>query len=226
MSKKLGNEVKTGVLVVACLAVLLFMLFKMGALKFGETGYTISARFNFASGIEDSAPVMLAGVEVGEVRDISIQYGEQPKVVLTLWLKSDTQLREDSKAQINTMGLMGEKYVELSLGSSNLAQLKPGSMLEGEDPFQMDKLLKKSEVIAENLNQAITDVRGLATDAKSLVNNVNGVVTVNKDKIGNILTNLESTSKNFEEFSDDIKRHPWKLLMKGKEEEPKTDKKK
>ena len=54
-----------------------------------------------------------------------------------------------------------------------------------------------------------------ATSA-NLAGNLNGVVTDNRSKVDNIASNLESTTANFKDFSDDIKQHPWKLLMKGK----------
>jgi len=222
MKKVTTNEIKTGIMVIACVGVVFYIMFKIGALKFGETGYNITAAFSYASGIEMNAPVRLAGVSVGEVKDIKIEYSKDPKVLLTLWLQNGTQLREDSTADINTMGLMGEKYVELSLGTPDLPVVKPGAVIKGEEPFQMDKLLKKSEAIADNLDKAITDVRALA-------NNVNGVVSENKDGIKSIVSNLESTSKNLDELSQDIKAHPWKLLFKGKEagtEDSKTSGKK
>jgi len=43
---------------------------------------------------------------------------------------------------------------------------------------------------------------------------VNGVVKDNKARIDSIAANLEETSSNFKELSEDIKKHPWKLLMK------------
>ena len=46
--------------------------------------------------------------------------------------------------------------------------------------------------------------------------NSNAVVTDNKDKIDAIFENLEQTTANFKEFSEDIKRNPWKLMSKGK----------
>ena len=53
-------------------------------------------------------------------------------------------------------------------------------------------------------------------EVKMLATNVNSVVSDNKTRIDGIASNLESTSVNFKEFSEDIKQHPWKLLMKGK----------
>jgi ABC-type transporter Mla subunit MlaD len=73
----------------------------------------------------------------------------------------------------------------------------------------MRKLMKKADAISENLDKTLVEVKNLAA-------NVNVVVSDNKTRIDNIAANLETTAVNFKEFSEDIKQHPWKLLMKGK----------
>ncbi|MFC1576980.1 MlaD family protein [Candidatus Omnitrophota bacterium] len=214
---KISNEIKTGIMVITCFLVLAWLIVETGDVSFVQKkGYNIKVRFNFASGIEENAPVRLAGVEVGKVKVIELAYEPQTAAVLTVWLDSKTKIRQDSQAFINTLGLMGEKYIEITSGEAD-EYLSDGDMLKGEDPFQMERLLKKGEEIAQKLDDTLVDVKALAQ-------NVNGMVSENRQGIAGIVTNLEETSENFNEFSDDIKRHPWKLLMKGKED--KADKKK
>ena len=217
MSKKLNNEVKTGIMIVFCILILIGVLFRMGAFDFNRQGYNISVLFNFANGIEKNAPVMLAGVEVGKVEGISIQYGDETKVALELWVDSGAKLREDSEVYISTLGLMGEKYIEITPGSRGAAFLEAGNTIVGQDPMRMEKLMAKGEAIADNLDKTLVDVR-------RLVSNVDDVVVTNRDEIDGIITNLESTAKNFEEFSSDIKAHPWKLISKPKKERRKKNK--
>jgi len=45
---------------------------------------------------------------------------------------------------------------------------------------------------------------------------LNTLMDENKGRISSIAQNMETTSKNFEEFSEDLKQHPWKLLFKPK----------
>jgi len=216
---RISNELKTGLMVIVCFAVLLWLVVKTGDVSFNQKkGYEIKIRFNFASGIEENAPVRLTGVEVGKVKKIELEYLPQTKALLTVWIDEKAKVRKDSQVYINTLGLMGEKYIEITSGESS-EFLKNGDELVGEDPFQMEKLLKKGEAIAQKIEETLTDVRTLAQNA-------NGIISDNKAGINRIVGNLEETSKNFTEFSDDIKRHPWKLLMKGKEDEGGGDKKK
>jgi phospholipid/cholesterol/gamma-HCH transport system substrate-binding protein len=208
---RLTAEVKTGIMVVCCFAILVWLVAKTGDFTIftGDEGYNIKVVFGFASGIAENAPVRLAGVEVGKVERIDLEYQPETRAVLTLWLKSDTKIRKDSQAHINTLGLMGEKYIEVTAGKAE-EFLKEGDVIIGEEPFQMEKLFKKGEKLAEQMDMALTDFR-------ALTKNLNGVVTDNKQGINNIVLNLDATSVNFRDFSEDIKDHPWKLLMKGKE---------
>lgn len=215
--KKIANEIKTGIMVVICILILLFLTVKTGGMGTFKKGYDLKVQFNYASGIKKGAPVQLTGVEVGEVKDVKIDYDENgTKVILSVWLDRSARLREDSKAYIATMGLMGEKYLELTRGSKDSPFLKEGSLIIGKEPLAMEEVMDKAMVIADNLNAGVSDLRKLTKD-------VNLTLADNRAEIDEVIKNMNDTSKNFKEFSDDIKRHPWKLLVKTKEK--KEDKK-
>lgn len=207
--RNITNEMKVGVLVVVCILILVGFLYRTGSFDFKKEGYEVKALFNIVAGVQKSAPVRLAGVEIGQVRSIQLSYGKGTKVVATLWLQGNTRLKEDSKAYITALGLMGEKYIEVTPGSEDAPYLKAGGTINGEDPLEFDALARKGESIAEALEETLVHIKALAQ-------NSNLVVTDNKEKIDAIFENLEATTQNFKEFSEDVKRNPWKLMSKGK----------
>lgn len=214
---KISNELKTGVFVVICIAALLFLTVKVGNFSFLQKGYELKARFNYVSGLEKSAPVRLSGVEVGQVKDITILYdNDTTQIELALWLDSTAKVRKDSLAMVSMLGLMGEKYIEITAGSPGEEFLKPGSLIPSEDPLRMEEITKIAKQIAAKLNDVLGDIQKLAKD-------VDGVVVDNRKDVDALIVNLKQTAINFNEFSEDIKQHPWKLLMKGKEEKPKKE---
>lgn len=219
--RRIGNEIKTGIMVVICLAILLGLTVRIGGLGSLKKGYEMKVQFNYAAGLKEGAPVYLTGVEMGEIKDVQIDYTDEGTVVIfSLWLDSAAKLRRDSVAFIATMGLMGEKYLELSSGSPGSPFLPEGSLIVGKEPILMDEMMEKANEIADNLNAGISDLR-------ILTKNVDSTLVENRAQIDEIIKNMTVTSKNFEEFSDDIKRHPWKLLFKTKEKKPRdkgTDK--
>jgi phospholipid/cholesterol/gamma-HCH transport system substrate-binding protein len=215
--KKIGNEIKTGVMVVACLAILAGFTIRILGTSTLKKGYHLKVRFNFASAIRKGAPVYLAGVEAGEIKGIQINYTpEGTNVMLDAWLESSAKVRQDSRASIVTMGLMGEKYLELTSGTKESPFLEEGSLIIGKEPLMMDEIIDKAMGIANNVDAGIADLRKLIQDADS-------ILVTNQADIARIIDNLNATSENFKEFSDDIRRNPWKILMKTKEkpkEEP------
>ena len=208
--RNMTNEMKVGALVVVCIIVLIGFLYKTGSFDFKKEGYEVKVLFNVVSGVQTNAPVRLAGVEIGQVKAIELSYAEgAAKVMITLWLNEKAKLKKDSKAYITALGLMGEKYIEVSPGSQGAPYLQPGEAIIGEDPLEFDALARKGENIAEALEETLANI-------KELAENSNLVITDNKEKIDAIFGNLEMTTQNFKEFSEDVKRNPWKLMSTGK----------
>jgi phospholipid/cholesterol/gamma-HCH transport system substrate-binding protein len=204
---KITNELKTGAVVVA--AVLVGVLFWFKTANFSAKPYRVKTYFNFADGIKLNTIVKLSGVDAGRVENIKFNYDPETRVELTLLVEKEARIHEDSIAYIATSGLVGDTYVGLTPGSADKPFVKPGSSVGSEDPIEMRKLMKKAEAIADNLDKTLIEVRELA-------GGLGGVVKDNRPRVDNIAVNLEQTAINFKEFSDDLKKHPWKLLSKGK----------
>jgi phospholipid/cholesterol/gamma-HCH transport system substrate-binding protein len=184
--------------------------YKTGKLDFKKEGYNIYIVFNDVAGIQKKAPVMLNGVEIGKLEDIQFSYAnDKTQIKLKLWLDKEAKIRENAVVSIKTMGLMGEKYIQIS-SSEGSNFIPPETVLAGNPFMDMDSVMTEAQNIAKSVGT-------LTEELKKLAANLNYTVEGNKDRISQIIQNLETTAKNFSEFSDDIKRNPWKLLIKQKE---------
>lgn len=210
MKKITKNEFKVGITVVLSVLVLLTLLFKMGKFDFAKKTYKVDVQFCFAGGIAENAPVRVLGVEVGRIDRVALQYDDETKVLITLSLDESTKLKTDAQAHVSSLGLMGEKYIEMEPGSSDAPLLQPGSTLVGVDPFQMEAVTEKAEEIMAKLSKALTDINSLTT-------NVDGMVSENRDEISEILSNVEVTTANLKEMSMDLKSNPWKIITKPRD---------
>jgi len=209
MKKGLSNEAKTGIMVVVCVLLLLGLVVKVGKLRLLEKGYDVKVVFDYVSGVEKGAPVRISGVEAGEIKGVRLICGDKTQVELTLHLNSGARIRSDSKICVTTLGMMGEKYVEITGGAQGADFIPAGATIAGVNPPKMEDLLEVGKNIADNINATLADIRILAKSA-------NSVVVDNRGKLDSAISNLDVTAKNFAEFSDDLKKHPWKLLSKGK----------
>ena len=205
-----SSEIRSGMMVTASLAVLLFFLFMAGKSQLFKNTATVRIVFGYASGLANNAPVHFAGREVGRVSAIRLFEEDKNKVEVTVAVSKDVPLKKDTKAFIDVMGFMGEKFVELMPGSPDAPPLAETETLEGTDPVAMNALLKKGTEIAEGL-------RMTPGSLASLVDHMNRLISQNQAELDATFKNLNESSKNLKEMTGDLKLHPWKLLRKGKE---------
>jgi virulence factor Mce-like protein len=120
---KAGSLIKVAILTVGALGLLLYMLARLGAFAgWSQPRAEYTVRFESVSGLSPGARVLIAGVEVGQVREIRLEGG---RAKLRLSLPREIELREDAVAILRTQGLLGERYVEIQPGRSGV--LAPGS---------------------------------------------------------------------------------------------------
>jgi phospholipid/cholesterol/gamma-HCH transport system substrate-binding protein len=116
------------------------------------------------------------------------------KAQLTAWIKDSVKVDDEAVATINTLGFMGEKYMEISPGAG-AKFLKDGDTMNSRDPVMMTKVFEKLGNLTDSVDVIVTRLK-------------NGEGT-----IGKLLTD-EAVYKNLEAFTEDIKNNPWKLLNK------------
>ncbi len=155
------TETKIGLLILAALAVLFYFLVKMGNLSslFEPKGYEISAYFQSIAGLEERSPVRLAGVKIGYVEKIKLDRG---KALVVMKIYQPYKIRKGSKAAVTSMGIMGEKYIEIFPGEGP-DFLKPGERIEGIPPLSIDQLGAMFYSIAQDvkkMSRTFSDVIG------------------------------------------------------------------
>ncbi|MBI5144319.1 MAG: MCE family protein [Candidatus Omnitrophica bacterium] len=195
-------ELKVGIFVLIGAVILFLIVFSIGDINLIKSGYHINVVFNFAAGIGPSAPVRLAGVGIGEVEGIRLFYDEKDKrtkAVLSAWIQQDARIEEDARATVNTLGLLGEKYLEIIPGTSGKRILKDKDTVVGKDPVAMEKITENLAELSDSVKVVVDRLeKGEGTIGKLLV----------EDKI----------YRDLEAFVEDIKKHPWKLLSKPRGE--------
>ncbi len=202
------NEVKVGIVVAIAIVILIFSAFivKEGEIRgFRTKEYTIKVIFNFVGGLKETAAVRLAGVKVGQVEKIRFIQKPTTKVEATLTLRESIQLREDAQFSITVVGLLGEKYIEITPGSLDAPIIKPETILVGKDAVDISKVLSKAGEAMKDLGGIISSIR----EGKGTV----GKLVIDEE----LYDNLNAMVKNLRELTEDVKEHPWKLFRKGKE---------
>lgn len=214
-------ELKVGAFILAGIAIGVIIIFSIGDINLSKTGYDIVVKFNFASGIGAAAPVRLSGVGVGRVDDVNMVYSDQDKkshAEVRVWIQSDAKIENDARITINTLGLLGEKYLEIYPGTPGAPLLKAGDVLVGQDPVVMEKLTENLVDLSNSVTTIVHRLeKGEGTIGKLLTEDA--VYDDLRSTIGNFKdfsVDVKSVGVNFKDFSEDLKKHPWKLLARPK----------
>ena len=147
--------------------------------------YRLVGYYDNVQGLIPNAPVWLAGTRVGRVE--SVNFGMRPdgkpavKVMLQVDLDVQERIRADSRASIGTIGLLGDRYVEIALGSPGEARLEDGAEISVANPANLARAidtgteaLDNIAQLAKNLNTVVVGFQG-DKGSKGLVSSVESV---------------------------------------------------
>jgi len=139
------RQTAVGVFVLLGLICVGYLAIKLGQMQvFNSNGLELSANFTSVSGLRVGADVEMAGVPVGRVVDISLDPDPlRENAVVRILLDRDLQLSDDSIASIMTSGLIGDKYVSLSRGGSDVILKSGDTITETEPSVDLGTLIGK-----------------------------------------------------------------------------------
>jgi phospholipid/cholesterol/gamma-HCH transport system substrate-binding protein len=230
MSQDNGLELKVGSFVLMAVIALTFFVISVSDLSIFEKGRHIQVVFGFASGLRESAPVRLAGVEVGLIKKLQVfvdkNDGGKTKVRVSIWIKQAIAIPADSKVTINQLGILGEKYLEIIPGNSK-DLVKDNGVMVGHDPVPIENITEHMDSLMTKLENTVDNVNnGLLTDKnkKSFESALEGFGALGMDlkegrgTLGKLFTD-DSIYDNLDDLTSDLKSNPWKLLYRPKSKE-------
>lgn len=198
------QAVKVGLFFTLCLAVLAFLVLKVEHLNpFGDPGTRVDAVFDSVVGLDDKAPVRVAGVRVGRVDGVRLD-GQRARV--TLLLEQPVPLTEGSRASITNAGILGDKYIELILGPPGGAPLPPDAVLDGIAPITFDQALGRLNELGGSLQEITGDLaqRDIGATIGRLLENLEATSADIRLLVASNRDQLDATFYNFERFSSTL----------------------
>ncbi len=157
----------------------LLFAYWLGAFGLGQT-HSLQLRYRFAGGIDKGSPVRLGGIRVGRVSGVKFVDDPEANIQVNIQVSPDAfrQITSDSKFYINLAGLIGERYVEVVRGDAS--PVEGGMVLRGIDPPRIDQLISQGYGFFEDLrgffNENKSELGELLTALNSLSKNVNSVI--------------------------------------------------
>jgi phospholipid/cholesterol/gamma-HCH transport system substrate-binding protein len=141
--KRASVEIVVGLFVLVGIISVGYLTIRLGKMEItGKNTYTLYGQFESVSGLTRGASVEIAGVQVGQVTNIHLDQILQVAVV-TMKIDKEVELTDDVIASLKTAGLIGDKFIKLSPGGSDLV-LKDGDMItETESGVDLEEILSK-----------------------------------------------------------------------------------
>jgi phospholipid/cholesterol/gamma-HCH transport system substrate-binding protein len=141
--QKTSIEMAVGIFMLIGIACVGYLTIQLGKMQWiGDNFYALEARFKSAAGLKAGSQVEIAGVQVGQVDSIRFDPDRQMAKV-RLKIQKDIVLTDDVIASVKTSGLIGDRYIKLTPGGSDLV-LKPGDQItETESAIDFEELISK-----------------------------------------------------------------------------------
>jgi phospholipid/cholesterol/gamma-HCH transport system substrate-binding protein len=166
------EQVRVGLLILVALTVLSSAVFLIG-----NTGNVFGSRYRLvmlvrsAAGIVPGAAVQLAGQTVGQVDEIRLIPPEQRPTggeAVAIWLAVDEEIRDqvraDSRAQVRTQGLLGDKLIDIVPGTAEARVLQEGDTIAAASSVDYDALIAEGAGAVGELMEVTRNLSELTGD--------------------------------------------------------------
>ncbi len=198
------TETIVGGFIILALSLFAYMTFQLGSVRLNLARYsTYTIGFKDVSGLLPQSDVKIAGVKVGWVDGVEL-IPEDIYVRVTVKIKKQIRLANDSTAHVRQEGLLGQKYLEVVPGNQDTGWIEPHGRFQFQDHTPagidevlegVDALVKQVETLGKTLQESTDEARDLMRAIKKRLEGVDRV-----------FTDLGKASDMFQETADVVKK--------------------
>jgi len=199
-------ETKVGLFFTGTIVVLAVLIFRTEKLEIGGKRNQ-SERFTYfdqVAGLNLQSAVRIAGVKVGDVRTIALENGKARVVV---GLSNDVPVYGDAFVSLGSIGILGEKFIDLNPGHSAKGPFPETQPLPSKAGVSLDNLMESLSDISKNvkgvtqaLNESIGGEQGrqkideIVDNIRVLTAEFRTMAQENHGAINNTMANVEAIS--------------------------------
>ena len=206
--RRIGSEIAAGVAIFLAFIIFVvgFLFLKNIALNTGK--YNVTVRFSDVTGLERSDQVSVSGLKIGKVKSFVL---DGLNVLATVELEPDVILPKDSRAEIKSLGMVGEKFIDIIPGVAP-ERLTDGDVIAGKPASDlsqitssMEGLMEQAETLlakAQNIFDNVLDDKTQHDFKESLhhIRNLASSLDKNTEELSRTMTNVDQLSQNLNEI--------------------------
>ena len=215
MKKTTGNKIRLGIFVTISIVLFIAGIYFIGQRQqlFGST-FRISGIFKDISGLQVGNNVRFSGINVGIIEDIEQITDSTVRVDMLIDTHTQKFIKKNAKAIIGSDGLMGNKIVLITPGTSRAKEISNYDIIETAKPVNMDDILVKLKVTGDNAATITGDLATIMSNIRA------GKGTVGKlfmdstfaQTVDDALVNIKQGAGGFKQNMDAAKHN---FLLKG-----------
>lgn len=196
------KKIAVGLFIVSGLMLFIVVIFIIGSKEnlFTPT-FKLQAAFEKVNGLKQGATVRFNGINVGTVDEIELMNGKSVVVRMTIERKVHDFIKKDSKASVSSEGLIGNKIIEITSGSNDIASVQDNEVLQTIPAVETEDIMRSLKQTSENASDMTKDLAVIVQK----VNNGEGTIgqlVNNKD----LYNNVDSTMRGFAGYSGQVKQ--------------------
>lgn len=223
-----SNDVKAGAFVLSAAAVLFFLLAGIAHFNpFGPRAVPYRTYFKFAGGLEPGSTVRVGGLKAGRVTGLKPDPLDPTRIEVGLEVQRGTNVNKESVASLNALGMLGEYYLEITVGKPGAELIEPNGVILSKETPQLSDLVDRIDGLTRSAEQLMDtlrlDVQEVSARAGTVLENLkdatnernrknladvlsksNTLITQQSPKIDDITTNLRASSARIEPFIKDL----------------------
>ena len=122
----------------------------------------VRAHLADVGGLKRGSSVSMGGMTLGRVTDIAfVDGGAKSQIEVTMEIRSDVRerIKADSHPAVRTQGMLGDRYIDISMGSEGAAALPEAAPLVGDPASDFDKTLRQATNVMEEMEALLRDFK-------------------------------------------------------------------
>lgn len=207
----INQETKVGLFVLSGVLIFAMAVILLEDINLGK-GYELKIVFDSAEGLPEKGQVKMSGVEVGKVKEI---YLVENKALVVIAIKHDVKIYKDARASIVSVGMVGNKLLELTSGSQDRPLLRDGDVIIGVNSISFDSMIKSADKgigkmveqlkIFEEGGKLDITLTQIASNFDGITKKLNASLGKDGEVIKETLGNINTISEDLNEISERIK---------------------
>lgn len=205
MQNSLSNA-KLGIFIFLGSTLLVVLIFLLGNKdQLFTSTFTVKTYFLNTQGLRNGASVRFGGVDVGAVKDIKILGDNSGRIEITMRIKTEIKpfLKKDSKASIETEGLVGNKVVILTIGSNEAEEISDGGTILSREPLSFANIIEETQGIMAYTKEMTKNLSEIVQKVNSGEGTIGKIL--NDDELYKAAANLTKTAdKSMVSLTEDL----------------------